>query len=124
MVSSKTVNSFKNSLDKHWEENLLDVRVNWQRPSLANDEQTVLGQCFAEYEANCLSYTTTIIFSSLLVYCVKKVAIGLIVSSIYLFHSRSTIGQVRANETSSEAKQEFSVRNMDALMNAQYPHKW
>ena len=28
-VSSRTVNSFKNSLDKHWSENPPDVRVNW-----------------------------------------------------------------------------------------------
>ena len=31
---------------------------------------------------------------------------------------------VRANETYSEAKRQFSVRNMDVLMNAQSPHKW
>ena len=29
VVSSRTVNSFKNSLDKHWAENLPNVRVNW-----------------------------------------------------------------------------------------------
>ena len=32
--------------------------------------------------------------------------------------------QVRANETYSEAKRQFSARNRDVLMNAQYPHKW
>ena len=32
--------------------------------------------------------------------------------------------QVRANETYSEAKHQFSVRNRDVLMNAQSPHKW
>ena len=31
--------------------------------------------------------------------------------------------QVRANETYSEAKRQFSVRNRDVLMNAQLPHK-
>ena len=29
VVSSRTVNSFKNSLDKHWAENPQNVRVNW-----------------------------------------------------------------------------------------------
>ena len=32
--------------------------------------------------------------------------------------------QVRANETYSEAKRQFSDRNRDVLMNAQSPHKW
>ena len=32
--------------------------------------------------------------------------------------------QVRANETYSEAKHQFSDRNRDILMNAQSPHKW
>ena len=32
--------------------------------------------------------------------------------------------QVRANETYSEAKHQFSVRNIDVLMNVQSPHKW
>ena len=31
---------------------------------------------------------------------------------------------MRANETYSEAKRQFSARNRDVLMNAQYPHKW
>ena len=29
VVTGRTVNSFKNSLDKHWAENLPNVRVNW-----------------------------------------------------------------------------------------------
>ena len=29
VVSSRTVNSLKNSLDKHWAENPPNVRVNW-----------------------------------------------------------------------------------------------
>ena len=32
--------------------------------------------------------------------------------------------QVRANETYSEGKCQFSARNRDVLMNAQSPHKW
>ena len=32
--------------------------------------------------------------------------------------------QVRANETYSEAKREFSDINRDVLMNVQSPHKW
>ena len=32
--------------------------------------------------------------------------------------------QVRGNETYSEAKRQFSLRNRDVLMNAQSPHKW
>ena len=32
--------------------------------------------------------------------------------------------QVRANETYSEAKHQFSARNRDVHMNAQSPHKW
>ena len=32
--------------------------------------------------------------------------------------------QVRANETYSETKRQFSDRNSDVLMNAQSPHKW
>ena len=32
--------------------------------------------------------------------------------------------QVRANENYSEAKRQFSARNRDVLMNAQFPHKW
>ena len=32
-------------------------------------------------------------------------------------------GQVRANETYSEAKRQFSARNRDVLMNVQSPHK-
>ena len=31
---------------------------------------------------------------------------------------------MRANETYSEAKHQFSTRNRDVLMNAQSPHKW
>ena len=31
---------------------------------------------------------------------------------------------MRANEIYSKAKRQFSVRNRDALMNAQSPHKW
>ena len=31
---------------------------------------------------------------------------------------------MRANETYSEAKRQFSARNWDVLMNAQSPHKW
>ena len=32
--------------------------------------------------------------------------------------------QVRANEAYSEAKHQFSVRNIEVLMNVQSPHKW
>ena len=32
--------------------------------------------------------------------------------------------QVRANKTYSETKHQFSVRNIDVLMNVQSPHKW
>ena len=32
--------------------------------------------------------------------------------------------QVRANETYSEAKSQFSNRNRDVLINVQSPHKW
>ena len=32
--------------------------------------------------------------------------------------------RVRANETYSEAKHQFSIRNIHVLMNAQSPHKW
>ena len=32
--------------------------------------------------------------------------------------------QVRANETYSEAKRQFNVRNRDVLMNVQSPYKW
>ena len=32
--------------------------------------------------------------------------------------------QVRANETYSETKRQFSARNSDVLMNAQSPHQW
>ena len=32
--------------------------------------------------------------------------------------------QVRATETYSETKHQFSVRNIDVLMNVQSPHKW
>ena len=32
--------------------------------------------------------------------------------------------QVRANETYTESKHQFSVRNIDVLMNIQSPHKW
>ena len=32
--------------------------------------------------------------------------------------------QVRANETYSEAKRQFSDRNGDVLINVQSPHKW
>ena len=32
--------------------------------------------------------------------------------------------QVRANETYSGVKRQFSARNRDILMNAQSPHKW
>ena len=31
---------------------------------------------------------------------------------------------MRANESYSEAKRQFSARNRDVLMNAQSPHKW
>ena len=32
--------------------------------------------------------------------------------------------QMRANETNSQAKRQFSDRNRDVLMNVQSPHKW
>ena len=50
VVSSRTVNSFKNSLDKHWAENAPNARVNWQQSSMPYTIQvctTVVGQCFA-----------------------------------------------------------------------------
>ena len=31
---------------------------------------------------------------------------------------------MRANETYSEAKRQFSDRNRDVLMNVHHPHKW
>ena len=31
---------------------------------------------------------------------------------------------MRANETYSEVKSQFSVKSRDVLMNAQFPHKW
>ena len=31
---------------------------------------------------------------------------------------------MRANETYTEAKRQFSDRNRDVLMNVQSPHKW
>ena len=31
---------------------------------------------------------------------------------------------MRANETYSEAKRQFTVRNRDVIMNIQSPHKW
>ena len=31
---------------------------------------------------------------------------------------------MRANETYSETKRQFSARNRDVLMNAESPHKW
>ena len=34
------------------------------------------------------------------------------------------VRQVRANETYSEAKRQFSDRNRNVLMNVQSPHKW
>ena len=34
VVTSRTVNSFKNSLDKHWAENPPNVRVNWLQSSM------------------------------------------------------------------------------------------
>ena len=34
VVSSRTVNSFKDNLDKHWAENPPNVRVNWQQSSM------------------------------------------------------------------------------------------
>ena len=46
-------------------------------------------------------------------------------------HDRSLVNweefvccRVRANETYSEAKRQFSDRNRDVLMNVQSPHKW
>ena len=36
----------------------------------------------------------------------------------------SSARQVRANETYSEAKRQFSDRNKDVIMNVQSPHKW
>ena len=34
VISCRTVNSFKNSLDKHWTENPSNVLVNWQQSSM------------------------------------------------------------------------------------------
>ena len=34
VVFSRTVNSFKNSVDKHWAENPPNVRVNWEQSSI------------------------------------------------------------------------------------------
>ena len=31
---------------------------------------------------------------------------------------------MKANETYSEAKRQFSAKNRDVLMNSQSPHKW
>ena len=39
VVSSRTVNSFKNSLDKHWAENPTNVRVQWQKSSMPRTMQ-------------------------------------------------------------------------------------
>ena len=44
---------------------------------------------------------------------------------ISTFYIKSPVHyQVRANETNSEAKRQFSDRNRDVLMNVQSPHKW
>ena len=58
VVTSRTVNSFKNSLDKRWAENPPNVRVNWQQSSMPCIIQvcTVIGQHSAGNGPNGLSY--------------------------------------------------------------------
>ena len=61
VASSRTVNSFKNSLDKHWAENPQTFRVNWQQSNHRccahfKGAQTVVGQRFAGNGQKGLSY--------------------------------------------------------------------
>ena len=60
VVSSRTVNSFKNSMDKHWAANPQNVRVNWYPSSKPRAQfkcaQTAVGQRFAENGPTGLSY--------------------------------------------------------------------
>ena len=60
VVSSRTVNSFQNSLDKHWAENPPNVRVNWYSNHRCRAQfkcaLTVVGQRFAGNGPNGLSY--------------------------------------------------------------------
>ena len=73
--------------------------------------------------------------------CATRISLGLMINAGMLFASsrshlrwtrdRSRVNweefvhwQVRANETYSEAKRQFSVRNRVVLINAQSTHKW
>ena len=74
--------------------------------------------------------------------CVTRINLGLMINAAMLLASsrRFIFGgplialgltgiefvsyQVRANETYSEAKRQFSDRTRDVLMNVQSPHKW
>ena len=72
--------------------------------------------------------------------CVTRINLGLMINAGFLLASSRrlifdgpviTLGligkfvvcQVRANETYSEAKRQFSDRNREVLMNVQSPHK-
>ena len=61
--------------------------------------------------------------------CVTRITLGLMINAGT--HDRSRVNwdefvrcQVRANETYSEDKRQFTDRNRDVLMNVQSPHKW
>ena len=73
--------------------------------------------------------------------CVKNISLGLMINASMLLASsrthlrwtsnRSRVNleefihfKVRANETYSEAKRQFSDRNRDVVMNVSSAHKW
>ena len=54
----------------------------------------------------------------------KRLIFGGPVTALGLIWEELVHCQVRANETYSESKHQFSVRNTDVLMNVQSRHKW
>ena len=60
VVSSRTVNSFKNSLDKHWEENLPNVRVNCLQSSKFTRRSVLLLLLLLNYNYGPISITSVL----------------------------------------------------------------
>ena len=50
--------------------------------------------------------------------------VDIVISNAFNLNNFFLFSFFLSNETYSEAKQQFSVRNIDVLMNVQSPHKW
>ena len=75
VVSSRTVNSFKNSLDKHWAENPPYVYANWQQSSTSCTFQVCTNSRRPAFCWKCTQQSVLLLLLLLLLYLLRQVVI-------------------------------------------------